>query len=77
VSERAREREEEKRLPFTPLLAWCSPDGNGSETARMLGVSASYINKLRHKGVSHNTADMLASRLGVHPWEIWGREWWE
>lgn len=44
--------------------------------ADMLGVSRRQVTRWRSKDqIQTSTADEYAVRLGVHPFEVWGREW--
>lgn len=43
----------------------------------VLGVQRSAVTKLRSRGsVNAWTADRYATRLGLHPAEVWGNDWW-
>jgi hypothetical protein len=62
-------------LPAAPLLDRLS--GTVPEIAQALGVSDRTIQRWRATGIDPYLADQIAIKhLGMHPWEIWGDEWW-
>jgi plasmid maintenance system antidote protein VapI len=58
-----------RRYPIEPLAEAmrCSINALGQQ----LHISGSYLNDLRHRGLSHRTADRLAVAAGFHPYEVW------
>jgi hypothetical protein len=65
------------RLPFAPLFA-----ASGAESvrafARMVDRHESLVGRWARQGaVTLWTADRLATRLGLHPSEVWGTAWGE
>jgi hypothetical protein len=65
----------DKPLAAAPLLDRLS--GTVPEIAQALGVSDRTIQRMRTTGIDPYLADEIAIRhLGMHPWEIWGDEWW-
>lgn len=44
--------------------------------ARQLGVNTRQIHRSRHSGLTAEQADVLAFRIGLHPCEVWGNQWW-
>lgn len=74
------------RLPVEPLVAQFPPEVRDdrqvrsglSQAARILGVSRNCLGKWKSAGgITLDVADELAVRLGMHPCEIWGRDWWD
>lgn len=58
-----------------PLLALVS--GSAREQATACGVTVRTVGRWRAgAGVDRRTADEVAVRLGLHPAEVWGDEWW-
>lgn len=41
------------------------------------GLSGREIAQARHTGLTDAQADRCALRIGCHPAEIWGDEWWD
>jgi hypothetical protein len=71
-----RARCREPRLPFEPLEELVS-GRCGLRTARTLGVDPRQVYRWRAGGLSWAKADELAVRIGLHPVDVWGAEWWE
>jgi hypothetical protein len=76
-----------RRLPLEPLLAVVPPTpatGWGSDhltpigaLERLTGVCRNSVYRWRRQGGSpEDRADELACRLGLHPGEVWGADWW-
>ena len=59
-----------------PLLA--AVPGSQREQAEACGVTTRTIVRWRqgHTGVDRRIADDVACRLGHHPAEVWGDDWW-
>lgn len=64
------------RIPAAPLLHYLG-DGSGRQHAARTGVTRRTICRWRTGAcLTMTTAEHVAERLGVHPVEIWGAEWW-
>lgn len=52
--------------------------GSTREQARLMGVSDRSVCRWRSgfHGVHPKVADEVAVRLGFHPAEVWGDDWW-
>lgn len=68
-------------LPFTKLslealmvAARCDTAG---ELARMLGLTNSNVRALRSRGVPIHRADEFACKIGLHPTQVWGEEFYQ
>lgn len=46
------------------------------ELADILGVERQTLRRWKETGVPLLKADRLACKLGMHPAEIWGEDWW-
>lgn len=44
--------------------------------AELLGVHQRQLYRWRHQGLTWAQADLLAVRIGFHPGDVWGRDWW-
>jgi len=46
--------------------------------AEMVGVHERTVNRWKNDGmrIPWDTADLAACRLGMHPCEVWGSDWW-
>jgi len=69
----------QQRLAAAPLLALAGcRDGqrNIVHLARCADVRTSEVYRFIRDGLTWTMADRLAIRLGYHPAEIWGHEWW-
>jgi hypothetical protein len=64
------------RLPFDPLERLVGR-GCGLAAARALDVHPRQVYRWRRQGVTWATADQLAARVGRHPAEVWGTDWWD
>lgn len=67
------------RLPFDPLHQWVAIDQRDPScsvrlVARTCGIRENTMFAWRKRGVPIMAADELACRMGVHPIEIWGDE---
>jgi hypothetical protein len=64
-------------MPSAPLLA-LFPTLNNFAIAKRLNVHAGTVTAWR-KGqrLKYLKADRIAVDLGLHPYEIWGDEWWK
>jgi len=63
-----------RTMPWGPLqrvLEFPTLDG----AARALGVSLRTVTRYKAHGIGWRRADELAVHLGLHPAEIWPREW--
>lgn len=58
-----------KRYPLEPLIEAMGMTAN--QACLRLGVSGSVQQKYRAEGVIDQTAELLATRAGFHPYEIW------
>jgi hypothetical protein len=61
------------RLPFAPLGEWMkakdlSISSFGHNEARML-------HRYQHRGMTAQAADEWACRIGLHPFQVWGLDW--
>lgn len=61
------------RLPLAPL-AQLEP--NRSALARRVGCARRTVARWAHAGLMPAVADEVAARLGLHPADIWGDDWW-
>lgn len=64
------------RLSFEPLEEAVS-GSCAAATAIALGVHSRQVYRWRAGGLSWQKADELAVRIGLHPFDVWGRDWWE
>lgn len=71
-----------RRFPFEPVEAFASIEVRKRSTradsvgltvavAEVLGVTARTVWRWRQTGLMHSTADEVATRLGLHPLEVW------
>ena len=60
-------------LTFAPIDQRLATLTNDTHRAARLGVTPRTLNRYRHDGLSAPTADRLATRLGYHPHQLWGR----
>ena len=44
--------------------------------ARQIGIARKNVYHARHQGLTEAQADRWAHRLGLHPCEVWGDQWW-
>lgn len=63
------------RLPFAPLMAASQADSL-KHLARLLGIDAAAVGRCQHKGLTWSCADAWSVRLGFHPADLWGDDWW-
>lgn len=76
-------------LSWAPFRKFCdrqvehhAADGllfaNNNEIAAAIGAKVSSVRRAVRDGqIRFHTADLWACRLGVHPFVIWGDEWWQ
>lgn len=80
------------RLPAAPLIARYGPTwawhrqphsarfgeyvASLEPLADRLGVASTTIEKWQRRGLRLNAAEDLAARLGFHPAEVWGDDYW-
>lgn len=70
-------RAHERRLPVGPLLA-LFPDRNATYIAARIGMEAGTWRAIKQRGtIPFWRADRIAVKLGHHPVEIWGYDWYE
>lgn len=62
------------RYPLEPLLD-AARATDLSHLAELLGITPSYVHRLRHEGLTEKQADHFAVRLGMHASWIW-TDWW-
>lgn len=62
----------EPRLPFAPLERAIMAH-YGQLSGVMSGTS---VHRYRRVGITLSRADEWACRLGYHPADLWGDEWW-
>ena len=63
-------------LTLTTLLRSTDPRFNHSTLALTLGVGRCEIMRFLRTGLPERRADEFACRLGFHPCEVWGADWW-
>lgn len=63
------------RFPFDPVLDLVGGTLTDDVIAH-LGVPASTIRQLAGRGLTAHVADLLATRLGRHPADLWP-DWWD
>lgn len=62
----------QRRYPLAPLIEAVAGTGETDHSVlARLGVSGSTAKKYRAEGVLERTADRLAVRAGLHPFEVW------
>jgi hypothetical protein len=67
------------RLPMqalTDLLRGVDPQFNYRRLGDVLDTSRGEIHRFLREGVPERRADEFACRLGMHPGEVWGDDWW-
>lgn len=67
------------RLSIDPLLELAAQgmvEPNAHKLAVVLGCASGDIWRWLAGGVTWTAADRLAVRLGYHPAEVWGADWW-
>lgn len=69
-------------LPAAPLLAAFARAAKETSITKLLGGARTADNRAfyvaRRSGqVTIPAADRLANRVGLHPAEIWGEQWWD
>lgn len=62
------------KVSIAPLLQFIEHESDGNTAAR-LGVLRTSVVRWKRDGVSINVADRLACRVGVHPYIIWGNDY--
>lgn len=67
------------RLPWSDAQSFMSA-GEGRvaliELARRLGVHHKQVHRWRANGLTVRAAEDVADRLGAHPSDIWGSQYW-
>ena len=64
------------RLSIQPLLKFIEHE-NDTITGERFGVERSAVIRWKRDGVSIITADRLACKIGVHPYMIWGNDYFK
>jgi hypothetical protein len=63
----------QQRLPFDPLDAVMQQKGLSYNSFGVAGSRS--IARYKHNGLTWEAADEWACKLGYHPLEIWGQNW--
>lgn len=65
------------RYPATDLLRFFDRDMSSADIGDALGVTGHTIRGWACKGTMLNAydADQYATRIGLHPWMVWGDLW--
>lgn len=61
------------RLPLDPLLR--IHGGSWRSFREKTRTNTERLQRAERDGLTHDQADRLAIRLGVHPLEVWGDAW--
>lgn len=69
------ERKHRPRVrPFGPM--WKVLPFGVDDFAEAVGCSRRAVHRWRHAGLTWDAADRAAVAVGLHPANVWGREWW-
>ena len=67
------------KLPMQVLtnrLRAVDPQFNHTRIADVLEIGRGAVHRFLRDGVPERRADEFACRLGMHPAEVWGDDWW-
>lgn len=63
-------------LPAAPFLALWEEGTSSSVVAEACGTTRSSIRRWQEIGLHPIVADRVCIRVGLHPSDVWGDEWW-
>lgn len=64
-----------RRLSVEPLIARL-PEEHRTDPGRYLNVGGSTWKRYVALGLNTDQADRLAVRIGLHPYDVWGDDFW-
>ena len=69
-----------ERLPWDPVADHLDREAgeplSRNEHARRLGINNKQVYRWDRGGMPPVSADRVAIGLGLHPFELWGDDWW-
>lgn len=63
-------------LPPGPLLSMWEEGTSSTVVAEACGTTRSSIRRWQETGLNPIVADRVCARLGLHPADVWGDDWW-
>lgn len=63
-------------LPPAPLLSMWEEGTSNTVVAEACGTTRNAVRRWHENGVHPVVADRVCARLGLHPADVWGDDWW-
>jgi hypothetical protein len=63
-------------LPHGPLMALFDAETSSTVVAEACGTTRNAMRRWPENGINPVVADRICARLGLHPADVWGDDWW-